>query len=141
MSEKAPHEIKLMAPDGARIVASFDTINGVAALLNSVTRTGKTVAINYSGTTDSETVWNNQRPVIYRGQIVLDDSNGRQWSANQLISEGSTPSPAESLTLLPYNDVLALVHRIYDLIKDDPSKTAQDVLAKITDSKLSVREI
>lgn len=131
--------VPLMAPSFARIIGTYDTSVGMVARVSRVYRgPDETVVVDYAGGTDEDTVWNNQTPVLFRGQGVFVDEAGRLWLDDQLMPRGGGGAVAEPVTLLPYNELLALVHRIHDIAARSPEGELLSVLDAIEESGLSM---
>lgn len=132
--------VELMAPTGAAIRATYDAALGMEALVSTVLRRPSGgVFITYEGETNSDSIWDNPETVLFRGERVFVDQDGALWRESQLIPVDREPDWVDSafeVRLPDYNELLALVHTIHDMTRNQTA-TKEDIALMIT-AKVSV---
>lgn len=131
----------MVAPDGSDIVGTHDHILDCTAEFGSspLTETDlKNSDLPYSGNT--EVNYDGQETVVWRGHNVFVDDSGDHWHSGQLVRRDApdTADIPKPLHLLSYNELLKLVHDIYDEASSTCSPQMQATARRITETGLSV---
>jgi hypothetical protein len=75
--------VKLMAPNGCKIVGTKDLVQGIALVLEVIRDEDGGVDVEYVGETEMD--WDSQVTVERDGKRVFIDENDEEWTEDQLV--------------------------------------------------------